>query len=237
MTTLTRNDALKLEHLEQGFIVLINKPAHWTSFDVVNKIRRSLKIKKVGHAGTLDPFATGLLIVGVGKGTKQLKHYLNLPKTYHALIRLGVETDTYDVTGKILNEREVTNITKEQVQAVVKEMQGQMWQVPPMFSAKKVRGKPLYKLARQGKEVERKPQKIHIYEAKILNWNPPLVHIELTVSKGTYVRSYAHDLGQKLGVGAMLQELERTSIGQYTLDQSFELMDFLNVWQQSVEQQ
>ncbi len=236
MRILKKNDVLEPSLAQQGFVVLINKPENWTSFDVVNKIRRALKIKKVGHAGTLDPFATGLLIVGVGKGTKALNSFMNLDKTYRALIRLGVETDTYDVTGEIVREQSIEKVTREQVEQVFNEMKGELWQVPPMYSAKKVNGKPLYKLARKGQHVERQPQKVVVHEVRLLSWQPPFFEVELTVSKGTYIRSYAHDLGQKLGTGAILQKLERTQIGPHHLTESFELKTFLEKWQQTVGQ-
>ena len=234
MRILKKSDPIDANLAGQGFIVLINKPEDWTSFDVVNKIRRALKIKKVGHAGTLDPFATGLLIVGVGKGTKTLSRFTNLNKTYRAVIKLGLQTDTYDVTGKVLKQTDASAVSREQVEKILAEMQGPMLQLPPMFSAKKVNGKPLYKLARKGKEIERKPQQVTIYQARMLNWQPPLFEVELTVSKGTYIRSYAHDLGQKLGVGAILQNLVRTQIGEFFLHESFELQAFINQWLQTV---
>ena len=236
MRILKKNDAIDVQLLQDGFIVLINKPQDWTSFDVVNKIRRTLKIKKVGHAGTLDPFATGLLFVGVGKGTKQLNQFTKLDKTYRAIIKLGVETDTYDRTGKIVKEADASLISREQVEQMLKQMQGEMLQLPPMFSAKKVNGKPLYKLARKGKEIERKPQKVTVYQAKLLDWQAPLLTVELKVSKGTYIRSYAHDLGQALNTGAILQELVRTEIGEFSLTESFELPLFLEKWKQMVGQ-
>ncbi len=233
---LTKNERTLEAHVREACVVLINKPENWTSFDVVNKIRRALKIKKVGHAGTLDPFATGLLIVGLGKGTRALQEFMNLEKEYRALIKLGVETDTYDVTGKLVREQSVEHLTITDVERVVSEMQGEILQTPPMFSAKKVNGVPLYKLARKGKTVERKPQKVTVFRANILDWQPPLLEMELKVSKGTYIRSYAHDLGKKLGVGGCLQKLERTAIGDFTVQQSFELDAFIEFWKQNVGQ-
>lgn len=219
-----------------GFVVLINKPVDWTSFDVVNKIRRHLKIKKVGHAGTLDPFATGLLIVGVGKGTRHLQNFAGLDKRYTAVIRLGIETDTYDATGKILEEKSVEGINEKNVRKALDSLTGEQWQVPPMFSAKKVDGVPLYKLARKGKVVERKPVSITVYRADLIKFQLPALTVDLLVSKGTYVRSFAHDLGEKLGVGAHLQELVRTEIGAYALTDSFEINEFLEIWKSKVRQ-
>lgn len=236
MRILKKNDALDVQLLQDGFIVLINKPQDWTSFDVVNKIRHALKIKKVGHAGTLDPFATGLLIVGVGKGTKRLNQFTNLDKTYRAVIKFGIETDTYDRTGKLVKETDIGRVDREQVEQELSRMQGEMLQLPPMYSAKKVNGKPLYKLARKGKEIERKPQKVTVYQAKLLDWQPPVLTVELKVSKGTYIRSYAHDLGQALGTGAILQDLERTEIGEFSLAESFDLPLFVEKCKQLVGQ-
>ncbi len=219
---------------EQGFVVLINKPEAWTSFDVVNKIRRSLKIKKVGHAGTLDPFATGLLIIGVGKGTKQMEQFSGLDKRYLARIHLGVETDTYDLTGNILAEKSVDGLDEVQVRQAVAAMVGEQKQVPPMYSAKKVNGVPLYKLARKGRVVERKPVEINIYRAEVRTFEPPFVTVDLLVSKGTYIRSFAHDLGLRLGIGAHLNALQRTQIGPYRLEESFEISTFVDLWKTKV---
>ncbi len=215
---------------EEGFVVLINKPEDWTSFDVVNKLRRHLKIKKVGHAGTLDPFATGLLIVGVGRGTKHMQQFAGLDKQYRACLHLGVETDTYDATGAVLAEQAVGQLTRSEIEQVLQTMLGPQMQVPPMYSAKKVNGTPLYKLARKGRTVERKAVEIVIHRVELKDWQPPLLWVEMDVSKGTYVRSFAHDLGKKLGVGAHLKELERTAIGPHRLSDAFEIEEFLQLW-------
>ncbi len=219
---------------EDGFVVLIDKPEGWTSFDVVNKIRHSLKIKKVGHAGTLDPFATGLLIVGVGKGTKQMEHFSGLQKRYVAQIHLGVETDTYDVTGQILEERALGSLNENDLQSALEAMVGKQMQMPPMYSAKKVNGVPLYKLARKGKVVERKAVPITIYQAQLVQFAPPFVTIDLLVSKGTYIRSFAHDFGKRLGVGGHLKALQRTQIGPYRLEESFAIEMFVDLWKTKV---
>ncbi len=232
---LKKNEALPDELSSNAFVVLINKPKGWTSFDVVNKIRHALKIKKVGHAGTLDPFATGLLIIGVGRATKQLQQFMNLDKRYRAVIQLGVETDTYDVTGEIVRKEQTDSLDKEQVILAVEEMRGEILQMPPMFSAKKINGTPLYKLARKGKQVERKAVPVTIHKAEVLSWNSPFLKLDLLVSKGTYIRSYAHDLGQRLGVGAHLFELERLQIGSYSVDHSFDINEFVDYWKTKVK--
>ncbi len=227
---LQKTKPLRKSDLGDAFALLINKEKSWTSFDVVNKIRYFLKVKKVGHAGTLDPFATGLLIVGVGKGTKSLQEFSSLPKCYQPVIRFGIETDTLDKTGKIIAERVVTNVTLEMVEEAVENLKGDIRQTPPMYSAKKVNGKRLYKLARNNKEVKRKPVTVTIYKADIVEWNPPVLKMSMKVSKGTYIRAYADDLGKNLGCGAHLEELKRTAIGRYTLEDSFTLSEFINYW-------
>jgi tRNA pseudouridine55 synthase len=227
---LQKTNPLRKSELSNAFAVLINKDETWTSFDVVNKIRSFLKIKKVGHAGTLDPFATGLLIIGVGKGTKTLQEFSSLPKCYQPVIRFGIETDTLDKTGKITVEKIVANLTLEMIEKAVENLIGEIKQIPPMYCAKKINGKRLYKLARNKKEVERKPVKVTIHRADIVRWDPPLLKMDMKVSKGTYIRSYADDLGKNLGCGAHLEDLKRTAIGPYKLEDSYTLHEFMNYW-------
>lgn len=227
---LKKNSVSSRDGLDGGFLVLINKEENWTSFDVVKKIRNSLKVKKVGHAGTLDPFATGLLIIGVGKGTKLMGELGGLSKTYRSVVRFGRETDTYDRTGNIVREADAQHLAWQKIENAVQKMTGNLEQVPPMYSAKKVNGQTLYKLARKGVEIERKSINITIHEARILSWENPLLILDLNVSKGTYIRSYAHDLGKLLGTGACLEELERTSIGQHKLEDSFTINEFIGYW-------
>ncbi|MEJ2542517.1 MAG: tRNA pseudouridine(55) synthase TruB [Calditrichaceae bacterium] len=227
---LQKTKPLRKSDLSDAFVVLINKEETWTSFDVVNKLRYFLKIKKIGHAGTLDPFATGLLIIGVGKGTKALQEFSGLSKSYQAVIRFGVETDTLDRTGKIIAERAVTDLTFEKIENVIEDYKGEIEQLPPMYSAKKVNGKRMYKLARKNQEVERKPAKVTIHRADIIGWKSPVLKMDLKVSKGTYIRSYADDIGKKMGCGAHLQELKRTAIGTYKLEDSYSLSEFMNYW-------
>ncbi len=212
--------------MDSGFL-LINKPQDWTSHDIVGYIRgvvrRATGQKKirVGHAGTLDPFATGLLIVGVGReATRRIDEFKNMPKEYIATIRLGATSDTYDRTGIIIDQEPIASdeVSESEVCEVLKSFVGSQLQVPPMYSAKKVNGKKLYELARKGIEIERKPSEIEIYSLELLEFNDLLIKFKCKVSTGTYIRSLAHDIGQALHSGAYCEELERTKIGKYTLE-------------------
>jgi tRNA pseudouridine55 synthase len=214
----------------QSFILLIDKEEDWTSFDAVKKIRNLLKIKKVGHGGTLDPFATGLLIVGVGQGTKMLNEIQMCSKIYDATIRFGIETDTYDRTGEIVNQVKTEKLDLDEIEKEINLLSGEIEQIPPMYSAKKVDGQRLYKLARQKKEISREPVKIKIFNTQILSWNRPELKLRLHVSKGTYIRSYAHDLGKQLNCGAHLCELRRVSIGSYNVESAFKIPEFIEYW-------
>ncbi len=210
--------------LNKNFL-LINKPAGWTSFDVVGKIRNQIrknnpKLKniKVGHAGTLDPFATGLLIIGIGReATKRLDEFKNLKKTYRATIHLGAVSNTDDKTGTITEQATVKIPDQYEVKNILSQLLGKQEQIPPMFSAKQIGGTRLYKLARKGVEVERKPAPIEIYEIKLLHYIYPMLEIELSCSTGTYVRTVAKTIGEKLGVGGYCEELERTAIGDFPI--------------------
>ncbi len=199
--------------------LLINKEAGWTSHDVVARLRREYPKKtKIGHAGTLDPFATGLLIVGVGRdATKRLDEFKNLPKTYEAILFLGATTDTQDKDGVITPTGVEKKYTEDEIKETLKTFVGPQLQTPPMYSAKKINGQKLYDLARQGIEVERKPNAIEIYDIELLNYNYPRLKIRVNCSTGTYIRTLGYDIGQKLGCGAYCEELERTSIGDYKL--------------------
>ncbi len=227
---LNKKSKYEPENLAEGFIVLFNKDVGWTSFDVVKKIRYFLKIKKVGHAGTLDPFATGLLILGVGKGTKELEKVSASSKCYETEICFGKTTDTYDRTGVVVSEKATGNLTIDSIETALEGLRGEIEQVPPMYSAKKVDGVRLYKLARKQIEVERKAVPITIFEACVLSWQNPLLKMHLNVSKGTYIRSYAYDLGEKLKCGAYLESLTRTSIGKFLLEDSFTVDEFMQFW-------
>jgi tRNA pseudouridine55 synthase len=209
--------------MEEGFI-LINKPAGITSHDVIDKLREITKIKKIGHAGTLDPFATGLLIVGIGrKFTKKLSVFQKKDKEYIATLRLGAESDTFDREGRIV-EKEVEKIPdKREIEKVLKSFLGEIEQISPAFSAKKIQGKKLYELARKGIKVKPRPQKVKIYEISILEYNFPYLKIKVNCSSGTYIRSLADDIGKKLGCGAYVEELVRTKIGEFSVENAVEL--------------
>ncbi|HSD12685.1 MAG TPA: tRNA pseudouridine(55) synthase TruB [Patescibacteria group bacterium] len=209
-----------------GFL-LIDKPEGITSHDVVDRLRRLTGIRRIGHAGTLDPFATGLLIVGVGRGaTKRLSEIMGKEKTYDATAVLGATSVTQDRTGTI-TETESEKVRKWPEESAVREAMagfvGPQKQVPPMFSAKKIAGKKLYELARAGLEVERKPADITIHALELLRYAPPILSFRVRCSSGTYVRTLAHDLGHALGTGAYLEALRRTAIGEYRVENAAEL--------------
>ena len=199
-----------------GFIV-IDKPVGITSHDVVSRVRRILGTRKVGHTGTLDPFATGVLPVAVNDGTKAIPFLDEGIKCYEAVMRLGVTTDTLDITGTVQTETDSTSVGLEQFVEALSGFTGSISQTPPMFSAIKQNGQPLYKLARKGIEVERKARQVEIIALELLSFTPPYASIKVTCSRGTYVRSLADDIGAKLGCGAVLQDLRRTVSGPFTM--------------------
>ena len=203
-------------------ILVIRKEKGYTSHDVVAKLRGILHMKKIGHTGTLDPAAEGVLPVALGKGTRLVELLTEKEKTYEAVLRLGVSTDTQDMTGAVLSEKPVT-VTEEEVREAVGSFVGEQQQVPPMYSALKVNGKKLYELAREGKTIERKPRPVVFYEIRILDMELPLVRISVTCSKGTYIRTLCNDIGEKLGCGGAMEELLRTRSGNFTLEESMTL--------------
>lgn len=197
-----------------GFVV-IDKPAGITSHDVVSRVRRILGTRKVGHTGTLDPFATGVLPVAVNDGTKAIPYLDEGIKCYEALLQLGVATDTLDMTGKILRECDCSSVSAQQLLEVFKSFTGPILQIPPMYSAIKQDGQPLYKLARMGQEVERAPRPVEIHSIELLSFALPFVSVRVTCSRGTYVRTLADDIGAMMGCGAALKELRRTASGPF----------------------
>lgn len=211
---------------ESGQVLLINKPLEWTSFDVIKKIRNIIRIKKVGHAGTLDPLATGLLIVCTGKFTKKINEYMAQEKEYAGSFTLGATTPTYDLESEPVNFKPIDHLTNEAVQAATKKFIGDIMQVPPAHSAIKVEGKRVYELARQGKEVKLKSRSISIKEFEITAIRLPVVEFRVVCSTGTYIRSLAHDFGVALGCGAYLSNLSRTRIGGFTLDKAMTIQEF-----------
>ena len=207
-----------LNIFEQGQVLLIDKPLEWTSFDVVRKIRNLIRIKKVGHTGTLDPLATGLLIVCTGKFTKKINEYMAQEKEYIGTFTLGATTPTYDLESEPENFKNISSLTKENITNAAKHFLGDILQVPPAHSAIKIGGKRVYELARQGKEVKMEPRKIIIKSFDITNIELPVVSFKVVCSTGTYIRSLAHDFGAVVGCGAYLSSLCRTRIGDHTLE-------------------
>ena len=203
---------------EDGQVLLIDKPLHWTSFDMVRKIRGMLRIKKVGHAGTLDPLATGLLIICTGKFTKKINEYMSAIKEYTGSFILGAVTPTYDLESLPEQEKDFSFVTYELLLTTVKKFEGEIDQFPPVYSAIKKEGVALYELARRGEAVELKSRKINIYDFIITSVELPIVHFKVICSTGTYIRSLAHDVGRDLGCGAYLSSLRRTKIGEFKVD-------------------
>ena len=204
-------------------VIVIRKEKGFTSHDVVAKLRGILHMKKIGHTGTLDPDAEGVLPVALGKATRLVDMITDKEKTYEAVMRLGVVTDTQDMSGTVLSQTTELSVTEEELCTVVSSFVGDYMQVPPMYSALKVNGKKLYELAREGKTVERKPRPVHFYEIEILDISFPLVRFRVTCSKGTYIRTLCHDIGEKLGCGAAMESLLRTKVGRFTLDDAITL--------------
>lgn len=202
----------------EGKVLLLDKPLRWTSFDVVKKIRILTRISKIGHAGTLDPLATGLLIVCTGKFTKQINNYMAKEKEYTGHFTLGAVTDSYDLETDPTDPRPIDHINLDSIREAVKAFTGDILQVPPAHSAIKKDGKPAYLSARKGREIKLDPRPVTISTYEITAFEPPLVHFRIVCSTGTYIRSLAHDLGQALGCGAYLSSLRRTRIGEFRVD-------------------
>lgn len=226
---------------QAGSTLLIDKPQDWTSFDVVNKLRHRLRrltgIKriKVGHAGTLDPLATGLLIICTGKFTKKLTAFQGLGKEYTGTFRLGGTTPSYDAETEVDQTFPVDHITTDKIEAARQQFLGTIEQVPPMFSAIKVNGQPLYKKARKGEKVEIKARTVHIHEYELTEVDLPHVSFRLQCSKGTYVRSLAHDMGKALDSGAYLTALRRTQVGEFRIENAWNLDDLIKALDERIE--
>ena len=210
-----------------GEVFLINKPYQWTSFDVVKKVRNALKIKKVGHAGTLDPLATGLLIVCAGKKTKSIDSYMAQEKEYTGTFVIGKTTESFDLEKEVTDVADPSAITLDQVKSAVAQLSGNILQIPPMHSAIKVDGKRVYESARKGLEVKMEARPVTVSEFEITAFENPEVHFRIVCSKGTYIRSLARDLGEILGVGAYMSSLTRTRIGDFSLQDAEELTDLI----------
>lgn len=221
--------------VDNGQTILIDKPLHWTSFDVVKKIRWNLKKKlgvkkvKVGHAGTLDPLATGLLVLCIGKDTKKIDSYMGGMKTYTGKILLGKTTPSFDLETEYNKEFPTTHITEELMEEVRSTFVGEQQQIPPIFSAKQIDGKRAYDIARSGGDIEMKPNLIEIFDFTISTEEFPIVSFELSCSKGTYIRSVANDFGLKLNSGATLIELRRTKSGDLSVDESKSVEEWVEI--------
>ena len=202
----------------EGRVLLVNKPLEWTSFDVVNKLRYKLKIKKIGHAGTLDPLATGLLIICTGKMTKKIEEFMGQEKEYTGRFIIGQTTPSYDLETEVSEAKDISHITPDMIRAAAAKQQGRIQQLPPAHSAIRIGGKRAYEFARQGKDVVLTPREVEVSTFDITAVNLPEVSFRIVCSKGTYIRSIARDLGEALGVGAYMAELCRTRIGKYTLE-------------------
>lgn len=210
-------------------VLLIDKPSGMTSHDVVDKVRRKLKMKRIGHAGTLDPAATGLLIILVGKATKLSQYLMSLGKVYSGTITLGETTNTQDAEGEVTTTRPVPELSESQVTEELNGFVGDQYQTPPMFSAIKINGQPLYKMARKGKEVECEPRFIRVSEFILKRFESPEIDFILKCTKGTYVRTIAHDLGERIGCGGHLSALRRDASDQFDVADAVALDDFLEM--------
>ncbi|MFM7486432.1 MAG: tRNA pseudouridine(55) synthase TruB [Cytophagales bacterium] len=202
---------------EEGRLLLINKPLHWTSFDVVNKLRYKLKTKKIGHAGTLDPLATGLLVICTGKYTKKIDEYQGQEKEYSGEFVIGQTTPSHDLETEVSPAVDISHITEENIFTAAKKLTGSLQQVPPLHSAIKINGKRAYKFARKGKSVELKAREVLVSQFEVTQINFNAISFRIVCSKGTYIRSLARDFGNDLGVGAYLRSLCRTRIGSFEL--------------------
>jgi tRNA pseudouridine55 synthase len=221
---------------EKGEMLLFNKPLRWTSYDVVRKIQNVTKAKKVGHAGTLDPLATGLLIICTGKLTKSIDLIQAQEKEYTGTFKLGATTSSYDLEREIDQTYDISAITEELIMETVQKFIGNIEQLPPQHSAKKVDGKRAYELARKGKVANLESKKVTIHSFEITGIEMPLVHFKVSCSKGTYIRSLANDFGKELNSGAHLVALTRTKIGDYSLDDAWEIDDFVSSIKEAIPQ-
>jgi tRNA pseudouridine55 synthase len=225
MITKASSDYSKFD-FHSGEVILIDKPIGWSSFKVVYKIRQAAKVKKVGHAGTLDPLASGLLIICTGKKTKEITKYQDFEKTYAGTITLGKSSPSMDLETELSATNSTEGISENSIYEVRDSFIGKIDQIPPMYSAVKVNGKSLYKIARKGKVIERKAREITIYNFNIKNISIPNIDFEIVCSKGTYIRTIANDFGEKLGCGGLLSALRRTKIGIYDIEDAIDTNEF-----------
>lgn len=219
------------DNYQEGALVLVDKPLHWTSFDVVNKIRWCLRPKcgklKVGHAGTLDPLATGLVIVCMGRWTKEIEKYMGQQKEYVAQLTFGATTPSFDLETQVEGNFPYQHLTKDMLQSVTRQFIGEIDQIPPVFSAVRVDGVRAYEKARKGKGPEMQARKVYVKEIEILRFDLPVVELKIVCGKGTYIRSLANDLGKACGSGAFLSALRRTAIGDFRVEESNNMTDLV----------
>jgi tRNA pseudouridine55 synthase len=220
-----------LQKINEGFIVNINKPEGWSSFDVVKKVKSVTRIKKVGHAGTLDPFATGVLLICIGRATKQVSDLQALPKTYEAILRLGIGTDTLDLTGKIIKEEKIPKFDDLELIEIFTQFTGSIRQRIPDYSASKIGGRRSYSLARKGKQIPERYKLVDIYQLELLSRTPDEIRFTVNCGTGTFIRTLGLDIAAKLGCTGHLRLLIRKSIGNYTLDNSLTPAEFSGVWE------
>ena len=209
-------------------IVIIDKPQDWTSQDVTARLRRVFQTRRIGHGGTLDPMATGVLPVFVGRATRGVEFFEHAEKTYEAVIRFGITTDTEDISGTVLTKQDVT-LTREEFLAVLPKFRGEIMQVPPMYSALKINGQKLVDLARKGREVARQPRPITIHELEMVEFCGETAKVRVRCSKGTYIRTLCKDIGEALGCGACMEELRRVQAGEYTIEEAVPLLSLLEM--------
>ncbi len=225
-------DNRAIQQINGGFIINIYKPADWTSFDVVKKIRGITRIKKIGHAGTLDPFAEGVLLICVGKATKKVSQLMELTKEYKATLVLGISTDTLDKTGKVDQEKEVPQVSPKQIDEALDNFLGKIRQKIPDYSAAKIKGQRRYKLARKGKEIPVSYKTVQICSLQRESFQNNTIHFRVKCSRGTYVRVLAYDIAKKLGTVGYLSELTRTGIGEFAITESLTISEFEKQWKQ-----
>ncbi|MCL5991769.1 MAG: tRNA pseudouridine(55) synthase TruB [Bacteroidetes bacterium] len=238
MFLLTRNSIDRIaqwfsEAETTGASVLIDKEKNWTSFDVVAKLRRITKIRKIGHTGTLDPSATGLLIVCLGKATKQISNYKDDFKSYSAQIKIGITTKSYDGETEEYDEKPIYNINENEITNTILSFKGVSYQEPPQYSAKKIKGVPAYKFARKDKQIKLEPKQVEIRDIQIKSIQIPFISFNIVCSAGTYIRAIARDIGEKLGCGAYLYELRRTAIGDFKVEDSLTINEINNLFNEN----
>ena len=213
---------------KEGIMLLFDKPKEYTSARIVNIVKKFLDVNKAGHSGTLDPKATGLMLVCTGKMTKALNDLLGTDKEYEGLMIIGEKTKSYDSETEVYETADISHVTREMLDNAVSELSGEISQIPPMYSAVKHKGRPLYKMARKGEEMERAPRIVNVREFELTSVNGAEIGFRVLCSKGTYIRSLVSDMGDKLGTGAYLKELRRTKIGEYDIKDALDVEEFIN---------